>query len=205
MLRSDYLIGTFMEELKKINLPINVIIVSDHGMEELIKRPETYIFLNEVMNRKDSATTVVNAGTHAHIYLNRKSQVDSLYDHLKSKARHYSVYKREEFPSRWHYDTPRAGDLLMTAQPGFFLVDQERQKYLSNLQIGTTFGTHGYDPVATKNMRGIFYAVGPNIKSGKQIPAFENIHVYPFIAKILGLTTPKIDGSIKVLEEVLAK
>ena len=205
VLRSDHLIGTFMEELKKINLPVNVVIVSDHGMEELAKLPDTYIFLGEIMNRNDRTVTVVNAGTHSHVYLNDKTQIDSVYEALKSKAQHYTVLKRKEFPARWHYDTPRAGDLLITAEPGFFLVDQERQKYLSSLWPGSSFGTHGYDPAATKNMRGIFYAVGPNIKSGKQIPAFENIHIYPFIAKILGLTTPKVDGSLKVLENIIKR
>ena len=54
-------------------------------------------------------------------------------------------------------------------------------------------------------MRGIFYAVGPNIKPGKKVSAFENIHIYPFIASILGLTTPAIDGDPKVLESILVR
>ena len=37
-----------------------------------------------------------------------------------------------------------------------------------------------------------------------QIGVFENIHVYPLIAKILGLTiTEKIDGSLEVLKPIL--
>ena len=54
-------------------------------------------------------------------------------------------------------------------------------------------------------MRGIFYAIGPNIKAGKKVKAFENIHIYPLIASILGLTTPAIDGDPKVLESVLVR
>ena len=54
-------------------------------------------------------------------------------------------------------------------------------------------------------MGAIFYAKGPNIKANTKIPAFDNIHVYPFVAAILGITPPKVDGSIKVLEGILKK
>jgi hypothetical protein len=51
-------------------------------------------------------------------------------------------------------------------------------------------------------MEGIFYAVGPNVKPIK-IGSFENVNVYPFIAKILGLTvTDKLDGSEAVLDRI---
>jgi alkaline phosphatase D len=48
-------------------------------------------------------------------------------------------------------------------------------------------------------MHGIFYAQGPNIKNGQVVASFENIHIYPLIAKILKLETPAIDGDEKVL------
>ena len=56
-----------------------------------------------------------------------------------------------------------------------------------------------------KEMGGIFYATGPNIKAGASLPPFGNIHVYPFIAKILGLKTPAVDGDVKVLEAIYKK
>jgi hypothetical protein len=52
-------------------------------------------------------------------------------------------------------------------------------------------------------MRAIFYAVGPDIKPNTTVPAFENVNVYPLIAKILGLDTAPTDGSIKVLAPIL--
>ena len=54
-------------------------------------------------------------------------------------------------------------------------------------------------------MRGIFIASGPHIKSGLKIPAFENVHVYPLIARILNLPVPEIDRRIEVLEKVYQK
>ncbi len=55
-------------------------------------------------------------------------------------------------------------------------------------------GEHGWNP-AHSEMHGIFVATGPGIKRGATIPAFENIHIYPFLAELLQLNIPPdIDG-----------
>ena len=68
-------------------------------------------------------------------------------------------------------------------------------------------GMHGYDPYLS-SMHGIFYAYGPKIKSGYKISKFENIHIYPFICRLLGIVEydneiDGPDGDIKVLENIL--
>jgi predicted AlkP superfamily pyrophosphatase or phosphodiesterase len=64
-------------------------------------------------------------------------------------------------------------------------------------------GEHGYDP-AIPDMGATFYAWGPAFRHGVTIPAFENVHVYPLIAHILGLTIDQpIDGSLNVLKGTL--
>jgi alkaline phosphatase D len=203
ILHVDELIGRLMTELENISLPVNVLIVSDHGMEELIESPQTYIFLDDLVNQHDTSIKVSNAGTHAHIYVKDNTKTDSIYAAIKRNAKHCAVYKQSEFPAHWHYNTPRSGDILITANPKFYITDQSKEKVVRSLQSGKHFGTHGYDPSIVKNMQGIFYAVGPDIKAGKRIPAFENIHIYPFIAKLLGLAIPAVDGNIKVLEDVI--
>ncbi len=54
-------------------------------------------------------------------------------------------------------------------------------------------------------MRASFLAWGPAFKKGLLIEGFENVHVYPMVAKILGLKIDeaKIDGKIKVLSPIL--
>ena len=56
-------------------------------------------------------------------------------------------------------------------------------------------------------MRASFMAWGPAFKKGLLIEGFENVHVYPLIAKILGLKIDenKIDGQLKVLKPILKK
>ena len=68
----------------------------------------------------------------------------------------------------------------------------------------TTPGKHGFDNHTT-DMRATFIAWGPAFKSDLTIGDFENVHIYPMIAKILGLKVdPKsIDGRIEVLNAIL--
>ena len=205
VLRADQNLGAIMKGLEETKLPINTIVVSDHGMEELITNEESYIFLSEILNRKDTTIRVSNGGSQAHIYVSKKSQVDSLYKILNKRTGKYSVFRTEDFPQHWHYKTLRAGDLLITASPGSYLVDEERTAFLAKLRPGHSTGVHGYDPSAAKNMRGIFCAIGPQIKANTTIPAFENIHIYPFIAEILGLPLPPIDGRLDVLKSILVQ
>jgi hypothetical protein len=54
-------------------------------------------------------------------------------------------------------------------------------------------------------MQASFQAWGPAFKKGITIPAFENVHVYPMIANILGLQVneSQIDGKLKELKPIL--
>jgi alkaline phosphatase D len=52
-------------------------------------------------------------------------------------------------------------------------------------------------------MRAFFLAVGPDIRPGAKLEPFENVNVYPFLARILGLDAPKVDGSLNVLSKIL--
>jgi hypothetical protein len=66
-------------------------------------------------------------------------------------------------------------------------------------------GMHGYDVARMPEMRGIFFAAGPDLKAGLSVDEFQNIHIYPLIAHILGLTVPSnIDGQFSVLAPILS-
>ena len=104
---------------------------------------------------------------------------------------------------QWHYDHSRSGDLLIVANPGYYIQMVGQAFGKKNLQ--PVFGAHGFDPYVVNEMRGIFYAWGPNIRPGIKLKAFDNIHVYPLIAKILELKTGAIDGDIKVLGRIYRK
>ncbi|WP_461485176.1 alkaline phosphatase family protein, partial [Pedobacter sp.] len=111
----------------------------------------------------------------------------------------YSVYLTNKLPKRWHYRKKdnkegRIGDLVLIPKlPKIFNLTGKP----------TTIGKHGFDN-DMPDMQAIFYAWGPAFKEGITINSFENVHVYPLLAKILGLTySHKIDGNIKVLAPIL--
>jgi predicted AlkP superfamily pyrophosphatase or phosphodiesterase len=54
-------------------------------------------------------------------------------------------------------------------------------------------GEHGYDP-RTRSMHALFIAAGPGLRAGVTVAGFENIHVYEFTCRVLGLTPAKNDG-----------
>ena len=54
-------------------------------------------------------------------------------------------------------------------------------------------------------MRATFMAWGPAFKKGLSIDGFENVNVYPIVAKILGLDYDEnsIDGKLNILQPML--
>ncbi len=111
---------------------------------------------------------------------------------------HYDVFLKNRMPKHLHYglkdDTfGRIGDIILVAQSPY---------YFSNNKPNP--GAHGYDPAKTPEMRATFFAWGPAFKHQVYIPAFENVHVYPLIAKILGLSYHHpIDGNDSLAKKLL--
>jgi len=52
-------------------------------------------------------------------------------------------------------------------------------------------------------MRALFLAVGPDIRPGTILGPFENVNLYPLLAKLLGLNAPQVDGTLNILSKTL--
>lgn len=198
----DQMLGRLMKGIDNLSLPVNVILVSDHGLKEMEVQDDTYIFLDEIMDVDRESFIAVNAGSQVHFYLRDNEQRDSLITVLGDGDRPYTIVRSEEFPEPWNYQHQRSGDLMLVANPGHYFRDKDRKAYMKNRKVGDKFGVHGYDPDTEPDMVGIFYACGPNIEKGMEVPAFRNIHVYPLVARILGMPVPQIDGNLEVLRKI---
>jgi predicted AlkP superfamily pyrophosphatase or phosphodiesterase len=175
-------------------LPVNFIFVSDHGMtavdrENPIKMPAEI----------DTAKFVIpSSGTMMVLHAKNKADIQSTYEALKKNENHFKVYLKENMPAAYHYSTAddkanRIGDILLV--PEWPYVFAQRKPGI---------GHHGFPPADVKDMGASFIAWGPAFKKGLTIPAFENVHIYPMIAQILGLTyTEEIDGRKEVLNNIL--
>jgi len=185
----DGMIGKLRAGLDALHLPINLILVSDHGMLDV----DGEVGVGDIESPK---VRVVRDGPIALVYCKDAEAVEKTYEKLKKNPR-LDVYKRSETPASWHFnENPRSGDIVAIVKGRAILALGEPRRG------NPPRGMHGYDPRVYKTMHAIFYAVGPNVKPAK-IPAFENVNVYPFIAKILGLqVTAKLDGSEAVLDPI---
>jgi predicted AlkP superfamily pyrophosphatase or phosphodiesterase len=193
----DKAIGSMVEKVNATGLPVNFIFLADHGMAAV----DTLTRIN-IAAMIDTSRFIMRGGsTSLHMYANDTADIEPTYQLLKKKERFFNVYRREEIPAKWHFTKAddrfnRVGDIFITPQ---------YPKVLSSYTNRISPGAHGFDP-AFKKMHAAFYAWGPQIKTGKTIRSFENIHVYPLVCQLLGLTyTEQIDGDPKVLKKIIRK
>jgi len=182
--RLDSLTGVLMRKLKQLPCypQINVIITSDHGMENIDKEKTVYL---EDHLRKEWFTAVEGSNPNYNLTV-KKEYYDVVYNTLNAVT-HTKVWKHGEVPAYFHYgENPRDGDLILLADSSWSLRWGKRGHYESG-------GAHGYDNRNT-DMHAIFYATGPAFKKGYIQPTFDNIDIYPLITRILGLTPAPDDG-----------
>lgn len=199
----DRELGALFEGLKSFDLNINVIVVSDHGMTDVT--PDRFINLDELT--VGIPARVVNSGALAHLYLENPKEKKKVIKMLKKRGVnvHISdVDDKENYQDLKYKD--RIGDVLIIPDMDYYLVNANNIELIKKRMqaIGAeSLGEHGYSP-AYKAMHGIFYANGPAFHQGMKIGTFQNIHIYPMVCKILGLTPPAdIDGKFEVLKPIL--
>jgi predicted AlkP superfamily pyrophosphatase or phosphodiesterase len=194
--KADKIVGELVQAINtEVKQPVNLIIVSDHGMQQIDKAHN--IDWQQWLNNSDDFK-VINGETQLLIYSANKAKLNKAYNLLsQQKDNRFNVYQQTEFPTHWHWQHNKnvLPDLVLDAKPPFVF---DQYKALQNN------GTHGYDPLNNKNMQAIFIASGPNFKQHTQIPAFENIHIFPMLEKLLGIKSNlPIDGQMSVLQPYL--
>jgi predicted AlkP superfamily pyrophosphatase or phosphodiesterase len=191
----DHSMQKMNEMCNQLNLPINFIFVSDHGMTNMdtlhtISRPSV-IDTNKFL--------ISNSASLVHLYAKNRKDIKPTYKKLRKVAKDYDVYLTKRAPKRWHYGEKddrfhRIGDIILVPY---------LPKGFNFSGSSISYGQHGFDN-SLPDMQATFYAWGPAFKAHYEIGNFENIHIYPLITHILGLhIDSKIDGNFKVLEEVL--
>ena len=194
----DGAIQKLADALKPLNLPINFIFVSDHGM---INVPEENYTI--IPNFDFKKFTVVNSGTFARITAKDKKDVLPVYNMLKKENyKNFKTYLATDFPEKLHFSTKedtsrRIGDIILVPN---------KSKVLTEAGRTSSLGKHGFNPYKIPEMKATFIAWGPAFQKSKSIKSFENIHIYPMIAEILGLKISNpIDGDLHQLNSILKK
>lgn len=191
----DEAIRKMNEMTDQTGLPVNYVLVSDHGMMDIdVDHP-----VLQPAGLDTSLFKMAFSATLIHLYAKNKRDIKHTYKVLKKEAEGYRVFLKKNTPKRWHYRTKddyynRLGDIMLVADPG---------KAFSFSGRKPLAGNHGFDN-AIPEMQATFYAWGPAFRSGYKIPSFENVNVYPLVANLLGLKPVcNIDGDLKILKDIL--
>ena len=114
------------------------------------------------------------------------------------------MYRKQDVPAALRFSKhPRIAPVMALAAEGWAITTRDRfaqQQAAGNLQQGD----HGYPP-DNRSMHGLFIAAGPTLRRGVVVPAFENVHLYEFMCRILGLTPAKNDGERRRTEQLFSE
>ncbi|NOZ03617.1 MAG: alkaline phosphatase family protein [FCB group bacterium] len=175
---------------------LNMIVLSDHGMAAV--KPDQTIDLTDYVDLEGIVQE--GSGPTAFLYGGKRAQMKKVYEKLK-QVPHLTIYRKNEIPERLHYKhNYRIKDFLLIADEGWVILDSDQSN-----RKPPPLGTHGYDNNLW-SMHAIFLADGPAFRDGYERTVFENVNVYPLIARILGLKPyPRIDGKLKNVEDLLRR
>jgi alkaline phosphatase D len=193
VLKMDAMVGKLKKALDATKLPIDLVVVSDHGM---VKEQGGWINLDEFADLSDFET----AGP----LMYGKTEEDRVraYDKLKHASSQFVAYRRKDVPAGLDYNqNPREGDPVVIATGPYAIRAHKPQA--DRPDNPPEPGMHGFDPHRVPEMKASFFAIGPDIVSGKTVSPFENVNLYPWIAHMLGLQPGKTDGSLNVLAGTL--
>ena len=189
----DALMGKLVAEVKTLQLPVDLIIVSDHGMETV---QGNWIDLDHYADLSQFVTV------GSLVYAPSEEAAARAYQQLHGASDKFAVYRRADVPAYLHAnENARSGDPVVIPTGPFLIRAHATES--SGMAQPIVKGQHGYDPRQMKSMRAIFYAVGPDIRAGAKVEPFENVDLYPFMAEILGLKIAAVDGHLDDLRKAL--
>ncbi len=190
----DALVGRLKAGLDATGLPIDLVVVSDHGMAKV---EGGWITLDHFTDLKGFET----AG--ALLYGKTEADRARVYNQLKRVSSEFVVYRRKDVPAGLYFNgNPREGDPVVIATGPYAI--RAHGPPAGKPDHAPTRGMHGYDPRKMPEMKASFFAAGPDILPGHTVLPFENVNLYPWIAHLLGLTPPRSDGSLNVLAGTLS-
>ena len=105
----------------------------------------------------------------------------------------YECWRKQDLPPRWDYGRhPRVPPLLCQLDEGWTALPAAT-KARRDASGRHDRGAHGYEP-DSPTMQAVFLAHGPSFARGRQLPAFDNVDLYPLLARLLGLQPQPNDG-----------
>lgn len=191
----DRALARLVRGLERRGLAANLVIVSDHGMAAI--SPERLLIVDDLVDleRVDVVTTGSMIGLDP--LPGERARVES--DLLGSHG-HLGCWRKGELPAQWRYGRhPRVPAIVCQLDTGWRAHTRAQIERWSGHFPG---GAHSYAPEAPE-MRALFVAHGPAFRQGAVLPAFDNVHVYSLLARLLDMEPADNDGDPAVLAPAL--
>jgi len=191
----DAAIGRLVEGLAAQDLlnRVNLVIVSDHGMANV--SPTKALFLDDLIDLSRVVTPTFGAAAGVDPLPGHETEIEKI---LLGPHQHMRCWRRQNIPPELHYGgNQRVPEIFCLAELGWSVGSHEQFALYPKL-----YGNHGYDP-AEPTMQAFFLAHGPGFKTGVTLQPFNNVDVYPLLAKLMGLAAEPNDGRLSEVATAL--
>ncbi|MBX3724713.1 MAG: alkaline phosphatase family protein [Xanthomonadales bacterium] len=195
----DNALGRLLDGLEGIGLDgrVNLVIVSDHGMAQV--DPERTLVLEDLV---DPALVEIVSLSELLSFNPRPGRTAEAEAALLAPREGLSCHRRSETPDDWRFGShPRVPAIVCLLDEGWRVRRRERFNPWQDRTEGNR-GAHGFDP-ASPAMRALFVAQGPDLAAGLLAEPFDNVHVYPLLAALLGIAPAPGDGDPAVTAAML--
>ncbi len=192
--RVDAAIGRLTAGLAARAIVTNLVIVADHGMATVPEDRRQY--LDDLIPRAAFRNLV--GGTIATVYP-AAGQERAVENALVGRHGHFECWKKSQIPARFYYGRhPRVAPILCLADVGWNVSTHDFRP-----PAQPEIGQHGFDPFSPE-MAAIFIANGPAFKKGARLETFDNVDVYPLLARLLGVRPTPGDGRMTTVGHALS-
>jgi predicted AlkP superfamily pyrophosphatase or phosphodiesterase len=189
----DGRIGDLVAELSALEQPVNFVILSDHGMAP--GGPDKMIWLHRTMDVSGFRVISDGAFLTAEPLPGREAEVEKL---LLKPHEHMQCWTKEKLPGRFLYGRhPRVPRYFCLAETGWIIRASEPKGALD-------LANHGYDNM-DPSMTALFIASGPAFARGVTLPMFDNVDVYPLLARLLGIEPRPNHGNPATFDRALKR
>ncbi len=190
----DARIGELIDGAAKLGVPLNIVVVADHGMRATDE--SRVIQLDTLIDR--ASYIAVETGPYAAIEPVTGTD-NRVADALLKPHDHMTCTRKEDLPERLHWGRhPRVAAIICIAEAGWTILSGTPAYPVKG-------GAHGYDN-ADPEMLAIFIAHGPAFARGAQLPVFDNVAVAALLRAALGLPEDAdADGKLTDVEAALKR
>lgn len=184
--QADAAIGRLIAGLKGRGVSANIVVVADHGMARVDDGQQIDLDPATGGGRARVFWDGPNAGVNP--LPGHEAEVQSA---LLGRSPHGECWRKGEAPARFHYGAnARVPAIVCLADLHWRYRSSQFPPY-----AGQTLGAHGFDP-AEKDMSALFVANGPAFKRGVTLASFDNVSVYPLLARLIGVAPEDNDGNL---------